>query len=269
MVSRTGHHLGSRYPELVRAAERLLPEDTIVDGEMIAVAEDGVPDFWELQRRLGLAGVRAEAEARRRPVHLVVFDLVRAEGADLLDEPLRDRRERLEALLPAAPGVQRTLHVADREVAEGWLEALPPGTDGVVAKRDGGPYRPGRRDWIKVRRERTADAVVLGIAGDPERPVLVLGLHGPDGDLHGFGTTRPLTAGQAEPLRPLLPFGRPSDHPVPSRWGGGHERWLELPEALVAEVSATHIDRGHLRGAARFERWRPDRDPRTCTHEQL
>ncbi|MBO0706107.1 MAG: ATP-dependent DNA ligase, partial [Candidatus Dormibacteraeota bacterium] len=111
VVSRTGHHLGSRYPELVRAAERLLPEDTIVDGEMIAVAEDGVPDFWELQRRLGLAGVRAEAEARRRPVHLVVFDLVRAEGADLLDEPLRDRRERLEALLPAAPGVQRTLHV--------------------------------------------------------------------------------------------------------------------------------------------------------------
>jgi ATP-dependent DNA ligase len=269
VVSRTSHHLGSHYPELVRAAERLLPEDTIVDGEMIAFAEDGLPDFWELQRRLGLAGARAEAEARRRPVHLVVFDLVRLEGADLLDEPLRDRRARLEALLPAAPGVQRTLHVADREVAERWLEALPPGTDGVVAKREDGPYRPGRRDWIKVRRERTADAVVLGIAGDPERPVLVLGLHGLDGDLHGFGTTRPLTAEQAEPLRPLLPFGRTSDQPVPSRWGGGHERWVELPEALVAEVSATHIDRGHLRGAARFERWRPDRDPRTCTPEQL
>ena len=269
MVSRTAHQLGSHYPELVRAAERLLPMDTVVDGEMIAFAEDGLPDFGELQRRLGLAGARADAETRRRPVQLVVFDLLRAEGVDLLDMPLRDRRERLEALLPTAPGVQRTLHTADRTVAERWLDALPPGTDGVVAKREGSPYRPGRRDWVKVRRERRADAVVLGIAGDPDRPVLVLGLHGPDGRLHGFGTTRPLTTEQAEPLRPLLPFGRPSDHPVPSRWGGGQQGWVELPEALVAEVSATHIDRGHLRGAARFERWRPDRDPRSCTTEQL
>ena len=177
---------------------------------------------------------------------------------------------RLQHLLADRSGIEQTPHTADVSVAQDWLATLPPGVDGVVAKREESAYRPGRRDWIKVRRERTAEAVVLGVADDPDRPVLVLGLYGLDGELHPFGTTRALTPEQAAPLRPLLPFGRESDRPVPSRWTRHRpQRWIELPIALVAEVSATHIDRGHLRGAARFERWRPDRDPPSCTTDQL
>jgi hypothetical protein len=75
---------------------------------------------------------------------------------------------------------------AECHEAEQWLW-LVPGLEGVVAKRADSRYLPGQRGWVKVKRQRTADCVVIGLAGDLTRPALVLGLRGEDGELHHLG----------------------------------------------------------------------------------
>src|SRR5207249_10490839 len=70
--------------------------------------------------------------------------------------------------------------------ASEWLGEVP-GVEGVGARRAGGRYRPGRREWIKVKRRRTADCVVVGVAGDESAPMLVLALRHLDGELHHLG----------------------------------------------------------------------------------
>lgn len=81
--------------------------------------------------------------------------------------------------------------------AEEWLRLLP--IEGVVAKRSDGRYVPGRRDWIKVKRHRTAECVVIGLAGEPVVPALVLGLRHTDGNIHHFGLCRPSAAAFTDP----------------------------------------------------------------------
>ena len=78
---------------------------------------------------------------------------------------------------------------ASVEEAKEWL-ALVPGLEGVVAKRCDGRYLPGQREWVKVKRQRTADCAVIGIAGDRLQPALVLGLRHPDRQLHHLGRQR-------------------------------------------------------------------------------
>src|SRR5262249_30691788 len=118
---------------------------------------------------------------------LLAFDVLRCEGADLTGLPLRDRRANLETLLAPNPACLQLIAQTDAlKEAEDWLRLLP-NIEGVVAKRSDGRYLPGQRDWVKVKRPRTADCVVIGIAGDHTRPWLVLGLRHADGHLHHLG----------------------------------------------------------------------------------
>jgi ATP-dependent DNA ligase len=115
---------------------------------------------------------------------LLALDVLRREGADLTNLPLRDRRANLENLLAANPACLQLIAQTDVvEDAEDWLR-LVPNIEGVVAKRWDGRYLPGHREWVKVKRRRTIDCVVIGIAGDPTHPWLVLGLRHADGQLH-------------------------------------------------------------------------------------
>jgi ATP-dependent DNA ligase len=139
-----------------------------------------------------------------------------------------------------------------------------------VAKRALDRYRPGERAWVKVKGERTVDAVVCGYIGNLGRPRLVLGLFSTDGRLYGFGSTYPLRERDAEPLRTIEPLGRNAQRPIMHRWQSeSFEGWTELPPELVVEVAVTHVDQGRLRHGARFRRWRFDRETRSCTAEQL
>ena len=80
--------------------------------------------------------------------------------------PLRNRRKRLEDFLPGLhPSLQLVAQTRDLALAQQWL-ALLPALEGVVAKKSDGHYAPGRRDWVKVKRHRTVDCVVIGLAGD-------------------------------------------------------------------------------------------------------
>ena len=105
-------------------------------------------------------------------------------GTNLMQLPLVERRHRLEDVLhDLHPCLQLILDSSDPNQAREWLGEVP-GLEGVVAKRADGRYGPGRRDWIKVKRRRTADCVVVGLASDESAPMLVPALRHLDGELH-------------------------------------------------------------------------------------
>jgi ATP-dependent DNA ligase len=271
LLSRRSRPLGRHYPELLDPALRL-PPDTVIDGEIVAFVDGGL-DFGALQHRLTMDERKAREASAARPVSFVAFDLLRSAGQDMMQWPLQKRRRELERLLSERE--IQTLHLTpqtdDPELAASWLQGfVAQGIEGVVAKRADGPYRPGQRDWIKVKSLRSVEAVVVGYIGHLDEPSLVLSLYGPDGSLHAFGSTYPLRRARGSPLDVVAVRGQQTDSPIETRWGRrGHESWTQLPPELVAEVVATHIDHGRLRHLARFLRWRPDRDPRSCTADQL
>jgi ATP-dependent DNA ligase len=271
LLSRRSRPLGRHYPELLDLGRRL-PPDTAIDGEIVAFVDGGL-DFGALQHRLAMDERRAREAGAGRPVSFVAFDVLRLAGEDLMQRPLKERRTQLERLLSEMeiPALHLTPQTDDPELASRWMEGfVAQGIEGVVAKRADGPYRPGQRDWIKVKSLRSVEAVVVGYIGHLDEPSLVLSLYGPDGTLYAFGSTYPLRRARSSPLEEVAGRGQETDSPIETRWGRrGGERWTELPPELVAEVQATHIDHGRLRHLARFLRWRPDRDPRSCTADQL
>jgi ATP-dependent DNA ligase len=272
LLSRRGRQLGQHYPELVELGPRL-PVGSVLDGEIVAFVEGGL-DFGALQYRLTLRQQRAKDAAAERPVSFVAFDLLRLAGEDLMRSPLAERRRKLEELVGRVrtrPLLDITPQTDSRELALRWLSRyMAAGIDGVVAKRSIGRYRPGERAWVKVKGERTVEAVVRGYIGAASQPRLVLGLYSADGTMHGIGSTYPLRSRDSEPLHGLAALARRSEHPIMTRWQSeSFEGWTELPPRLVVEVLVTHVDQGRLRHSAHFRRWRFDRDTKSCTIEQL
>jgi ATP-dependent DNA ligase len=183
VLSRNLKDLSVSFPELLRASEAL-PLDIVIDGEIVIADANGSSDFGALQQRLGVGRRDAGRSAQQMPAVLLAFDVLRGEGADLVCLPLRDRRANLESLLAANPACLQLIAQTDAfEEAEDWLR-LVPNIEGVVAKRWDGRYLPGQRDWVKVKRRRTIDCMVIGVAGDHTHPWLVLGLRHADGHLH-------------------------------------------------------------------------------------
>jgi ATP-dependent DNA ligase len=117
---------------------------------------------------------RVRELAERTPARFVAFDLIWREGVDLRAAPFSERREALERALGTTPAaVAPTPITDDVDVARGWLAASHgTGIDGVVAKDPRGPYEPGKRAMIKVKAERTLDAVVAGYRWMMERPAI-------------------------------------------------------------------------------------------------
>jgi len=154
--SRRGLELVDSFPELAAAP---IPEGVVVDSEIVAFDGEGRPSFSLLQRRTGFGGRPTKAEGSG--VNLVVFDLL-YDGSSLLDVPYEERRQRLEHLeLPhpvIVPAPTAATGVALYEVVR------EQGLEGVVGKRLGSRYQPGRRspDWRKISVRRRLRAVVGG-----------------------------------------------------------------------------------------------------------
>ena len=185
-----------------------------------------------------------------------------------------------------------TRATADPEVAQGWFERFEgAGLDGVIAKPLQGPYTPGERTMAKIKHERTADAVVAGYRPHKSGPVvgsLMLGLYGPDGVLNFVGAVSAFTnvrrAELVEELAPLVvPEGEPhpwtaeaaedDEHRRPgalNRWNAGKDMsFIALRPERVVEVRYDQLQGDRFRHNARFVRWRPDREPASCTYDQL
>jgi len=170
MHGRRRRDLATRYPELAFLAE--LPRGTVLDGELVVLREDGRPDFRAILSRESASAARVDAARRKHPVVYVVFDLLFEGGASLLGEPLRVRRERLQALVGAAG--QRRLMLSDGVVGDGlslFEAARAQELEGIVAKRLDAPYQPGERGdaWQKIKPVKSIHCLVIGYEPDADR----------------------------------------------------------------------------------------------------
>jgi ATP-dependent DNA ligase len=288
LYSRAQRPLRRYFPEL-DAALAALPPGTVVDGEVV-VAVGGTLDFDALQQRIHPAESRIAKLSAETPAQLIAFDLLADAGADLRAEAFAERRRRLERVAAAlAPPWRLTPSTTDPDTARRWFTELEAaGCDGIVAKRLDGPYRGGERDMVKVKHRRTVDCVVGGYRlhkdGDKVGSLL-LGLYTAGGDLHFIGHCSGFSDAQRaallEQLQPLVVaedeagaaggFGERARRPgEPSRWTGDKDlSWIALAPQLVCEVSYDQLAGERFRHATRFERWRPDKEPRDCRLDQL
>ena len=292
--SRDSRPLDRYFPELHDSLLELLPEGSVLDGEIVIATARGL-DFDALQLRLHPAASRVAKLAQETPASFVAFDALAVEGRNLMAEPQTARRTALEKLLARA---QRPLYLTpmtrEREQALQWLEHFEgAGLDGVIAKPGNLTYQPGKRAMIKVKHARTADCAVAGFrwhkSGKDAVGSLLLGLYDDEGALQHVGVTSSFTMAMRRQLaQELAPLRKDAmqDHPwrewagveaESSRMPGGHSRWSAgkdlswepLRPELVAEVAYDHMEGTRFRHTAHFRRWRPDKEPRTCTYAQL
>lgn len=284
MQSKSGQPLGRYFPELIEALLHLSPNKFVLDGEIVIELE-GRLSFDDLLQRIHPAESRIKRLSRETPATLLVFDLVVDEDGDsLVDVPLRKRRERLEEFMGRigrTERIQLSPVTTDHSEAVRWMgELAGAGFDGVVAKDLNSSYASGERTAMrKIKRMKTADCVVGGFrwaAKGGEVGSLLLGLYDDDGLLHHVGFTSGFRGDQREELKQILkPYmdgsgftGRAPGGP--SRWSTERSgEWERLDPKLVIEVQYDHFSADRFRHGTRFLRWRPDKEPRKCTFEQV
>ncbi len=297
-ISSRGEQPFARYfPELVEGLAALSTPRVVLDGEIVVFTPDGRGlDFDALLQRIHPAASRVARLARETPASFVAFDVLAVGDDDLRDTTLSDRRATLDRMLDGvSPPLYLSPWTPDRNLAATWLTSfVVAGLDGVVAKRDDAPYRSGEREMLKVKRERTADCVVMGFrwAKDQRGEAvgsLLLGLYDDDGVLEHIGvvsslarrTRLTLASELAALVAPLA--GHPWEHGfltaggatgrlkgAAGRWVPGMTMdWIPLAPGRVCEVAYTQVDGHRLRHPAKLVRWRPDREPESCRLEQL
>lgn len=292
LVSRNGRELTIYFPEVVAALLANTPPRCVLDGELIVI--DGTRlDFVRLTERIHPAATRIEMLSQTWPASFVAWDLLALDDTSLMDRPFTERREALErALAHADAPVHLTPVTTDHDLAQRWFSEFEgAGLDGVVAKPLDGQYLPGKRVMVKVKHKREADVVVAGYRlhknSTPERRLLgslQLGLYDDAGVLHFVGVSAAFPDAMRESLAAMLgehelPAG--ADHPwaaveVQGRRPGAISRWsTELKEThlieptMVCTVGYEHMEGTRFRHTTRFLRWRPEREPSSCTFDQL
>lgn len=284
LISRGARQMTRYFPELVGPIRRLPAERIVLDGEVIIVGAGGL-QFDSLQMRLHPAESRVRMLAEKIPASFVAFDVIAIGDEDLRALPLGERRARLESVFTAVdPPVHMTPYTRDPAVGAQWLAQFEgAGLDGIIAKAWDQPYLPGKRGWVKIKHERTADCVVIGyrLSSDgTSLGSLLLGLYDDADALHYVGHTSSFDAAtRRRLLAELQPLRASAESFVdqgrmpggPSRWSRGREtEWVGLRPELVCEVAYDKLQSGErFRHATGFRRWRPDRAPRECRFDQI
>ena len=287
--SRNGRPLLRYFPEL-RGLGELLPSRSALDGEIV-IDRDGVLDFDAMQTRLHPAESRILRLSAEIPARFIAFDVLVWNGGSVWERPLEERRA---ALVRDVHGFELSPATRDRDEALDWLDRFEAmGLDGVIGKRLESGYRPGARDAVvKVKPERTADCVVVGVrwkkqdeaSGDAKTggvsplrgqtplATLLLGLYADDGTLDYVGSAavaasrREEIAAQVVPLLENAPDRRFSE---PNRWGGGELEESPVRPELVVEVRYDKVQGNRFRHGTKLLRFRPDKDPDQCTWREL
>jgi bifunctional non-homologous end joining protein LigD len=230
MWSRNGHVLTGRYPEL-QGLGRALSCGVVLDGEIVAVGEDGKPDFAALWFR-----TRGSSE---RPVCFMAFDVLRLDGEDVMDRPYRERRALLEGLqLQGSHWRTPESHVGAGEALLESTRRL--GLEGVVVKRLDSRYRPGLRSkaWIKSKHMQTRTFALLGWIPPQEwrgdRGCVVLGLRSEN----GISVAGVVESGYGRELVDRLPQFTRNDYRRLQAGGSWHGRVELVGEVQYLEWSS-------------------------------
>jgi ATP-dependent DNA ligase len=276
--AKSGKPLARFFPDIVARVRAMRADNFVIDGEIIIVVS-GKLAFEALQMRLHPAASRVAKLAAEQPAQFMAFDCLARAGKSLIKAPLSERRAALEKLVgKGAPGIELSPHTCDAKAAEKWLKQSGRALDGVIAKRLDGPYVSGERAMLKVKRLRTADCVVAGFryaSNSHEVGSLLLGLYSDDGLLHHVGFTSTITnaerAALTKKLEKLEGPGFTGRTPGgPSRWSTERSgEWEGLKPELVVEVRYDQVTEDRFRHGTKLLRWRPDKDVRQCTFEQL
>ena len=260
LLSRTDRDMSAQYSEVSEALRADPCPDFVVDGEVVALDSRGITSFSRLQRR----------GKERVAIYLYVFDLLRLEGSDLRDLPLRERKRQLREALRFDDPIRFTPH--RNEVGERlYEEACRKGLEGVIAKRADSPYRATRsRDWLKLKCHAEQELVIGGFTAPQgsrtDFGALLVGHF--EGDTLryagkvGTGFDRSTLAELGAQLRDLESEDNPfaDVHPIPR---GTH--WVE-PQ-LVAQIGFTEWTRdGRLRHP-RYLGLRDDKPARQVVRE--
>lgn len=280
LVSRNQNDLTVEFPEIAREAEKLAVETAILDGEIVALDQEGRSSFSLMQQRTGMTrpGKARGAKDRSVPIVYYMFDLLYFNGCNLMRIPLEQRKELLSGIVPRGAGL---LRYSDHHPGEGtalFNVAREKGLEGIIAKLRAGLYLQKRsREWLKIKITRQQECVICGYSeprGSREHfGALILGLYNNDGKLvhvgqAGTGFTHLSQAALWKNLQKLEvdenPFGKKIDT------GGRPAHWLK-PE-LVAEIKFaewTHPDEnGEIKMRSPvFEGLRIDKKPRECVFE--
>ncbi|HEY6422459.1 MAG TPA: ATP-dependent DNA ligase [Pseudonocardiaceae bacterium] len=283
------------FPEVVEAVLANFPPRAVIDGEIVIADQDrNTLDFEALQQRIHPAASRVNLLARETPASFVAFDLLALGDDDLTGHPLAQRRATLElALAEAASPVHLTPATQDLDVARRWFDQFEgAGLDGLIAKKLDLRYQPDKRVMTKIKHERTADCVVAGYrvhkSGSDALGSLLLGLYDDRGVLVSVGVIGAFPMAQRRQLltemQPLVTTFE--DHPwawarqeegertprksETSRWNAGKDlSFTPLRPERVVEVRYDYMEGVRFRHTTQFVRWRPDRDPCSCTYDQL
>ncbi len=293
--SRNERPMTRYFPEVVAAVLANFPPRAVVDGEIvIADAARNTLDFEALQQRIHPAASRVRLLAEQTPASFVAFDLLALGDDDLTGLPFERRRELLEqALAGARPPVHVTPATRDHATAQRWFEQFEgAGLDGLIAKPPAITYQPDKRVMFKIKHKRTADCVVAGYrvhkSADDAIGSLLLGLYDDRGVLVSVGVIGAFSAAERKRLftemQPLVTTfdGHPWDwarqmegERTPrkgegSRWNADKDlSFVPLRPERVVEVRYDYMEGERFRHTAQFERWRPDREPASCTYTQL
>ncbi len=283
------------FPEIVTAVLENFPARAVIDGEIVIADQDrNTLDFEALQQRIHPAASRVTLLAEQTPASFVAFDLLALGDDDLTQEPLAHRRAALEeALAGAVAPVYVTPATQDQDVARRWFAQFEgAGLDGLIAKGLDLRYQPDKRVMTKIKHERTADCVVAGYrlhkSGPEAIGSLLLGLYDDRGVLVSVGVVGAFPmARRRELLTELQPLVTSfDDHPwawarqeegertprksETSRWNAGKDlSFTPLRPERVVEVRYDYMEGVRFRHTTQFVRWRPDREPRSCTYDQL
>jgi ATP-dependent DNA ligase len=291
--SRNERPMTRYFPELVAAITAELPERCVIDGEIVIATDHGL-DFEALQLRLHPAASRVRMLAGQTPASFIAFDLLALDADDYTGRPFSERRAALvDALAGSGPSIHVTPATTDLAIAQRWFSDFEgAGLDGLVAKPLTIAYQPDKRVMFKIKHERTADCVVAGYrvhkSGDDAIGSLLLGLYKDDGTLASVGVIGAFPMAERRrlftELQPLvtsfdahpwnwaahMAANRTPRRNEGSRWNAGKDlSFVPLRPEPVVEVRYDHMEGERFRHTAQFSRWRPDRDPRSCTYAQL
>jgi len=293
--SRDEKSLNRYFPELAEVLLARLPQQCVLDGEIV-IANDRGLDFDALQLRIHPAASRIKLLAKQTPASVVFFDLLCLGDQDLREIPFEQRRKQLEAVLASTkPPIHLTPATQNLEIARDWFQRFEgAGLDGVMAKPRSGAYEANKRVMLKIKHERDCDCVVAGFRWHKKGEntaigSLLLGLFDDSGSMHHVGVCASFTAQKrVELVEFLAPYrenalaghpwrgwaeGSADGQRMPggqSRWSNGKDlSWEALRPELVVEVAYEHMQGARFRHMSQFRRWRFDKKPADCTYAQL
>jgi bifunctional non-homologous end joining protein LigD len=264
LFSRRGQDWTSEFAVVAKAVAKFRAKEFVLDGEVCALDEHGVPRFGLLQNRASKAPRLA----------YFVFDLLWQEGKDLRSLPLEDRRERLARTLGKLPkdsivALSSSVSGEPRDVLK---TACSAGLEGIVAKEKGSPYAGGRgSSWLKIKctlRQEFALAGYIPLLGTRRGEVggLLLALKGADGAFHFAGKVGTgFTSAMRASLGRLLEADHVERPPVVDAPRLAGARWSRLKHVGEVQFSEWTQD-GHARHPS-FQGLRKDKTPDECVRE--